>query len=163
MSIGAAVRLKTSNHSPKLAPPEAFNGSAMSSLMTMVVGSTCNDAVAVTPFSDVAVIVASPVVTPVARPDGVTVATSIGLLDHVNAVRGTGWFEESNAVAVNCCGVPPVTLAVAGATTMLATGGGGTSASLHAPNVLVPFAQVFEVSRARDNPTSSVPASDAPM
>src|SRR5262245_47300904 len=93
---------------------------------------------------------------------------STALLDHVNAVPGIGLFDASSAVAVNCCVAPTEVVAVAGATTMLATGCGGvSSASLQAPKVLVPSgavaAQTFEPLRARDDPIGSVPACDAPM
>src|SRR5215510_10719490 len=121
---------------------------------------TCSDAVPVTPFAD-ALIVASPVVTPVARPDAFTVAISIVLLDHVNASPGIALFDASNAFAVNCRVSPTATLAVAGATTMLAMAGG--LASLHVPNVLGPSSQPFKALRASDDPVGSVPASEAPM
>src|SRR5262249_13767756 len=111
--------------------------------------STWSDALPVTPYADFALIVASPVVTPVARPAAFTVAASTAVLDHANVVPGIGLFDASNAVAVNCCVAPTVVVAVAGATTMLATGCGGvSSASLQAPKVLVPSgavaAQTFE-------------------
>src|SRR5690349_20717983 len=47
MSTGVEPALKTSNHSPKLAPPAARSGSAMSSLMTIFADDTGVDALQV--------------------------------------------------------------------------------------------------------------------
>src|SRR5215217_4087379 len=94
---------------------------------------TCSVAVpAIVP--DVAVIVASPAPTAVARPDvGSTVAT-LGALD-VQAIEVlTACPAASSAVAVNCCVAPAVIVAVDGTTAIDATGPTTmTSASLHVP------------------------------
>ena len=67
--------------------------------------------------------------------DGITVATAVALLDHVN-VAPTGCPSASAPVAVNCCVRICVIVAEDGATVIVASGPATMpSASLHAPNV----------------------------
>ena len=127
---------------------------------------TCSSAVPTT-LPDVAVMFASPADTPVASPVPLTVAIDGADVPHVNVTPVMGWFDASNAVAVNCC--VPFTLIVAGdgVTVMLATTGGGGGApesSLHTPKVFGAGAfQVPSLLRCSDWPIGVVLLSFAPM
>src|SRR3989449_400880 len=75
--------------------------------------------------SDVAVIVADPAPTPVTRPLPVTLATPVLLLDQLTVRPDNGAPFASFGVASSCTVPPTVTLAVAGATSTVATDTGG--------------------------------------
>src|SRR5688500_1084055 len=109
---------------------------------------------------------ASPGASPVARPLASTPATSGSALDQANVAPETCAPSASNAAALNCC-VPSSTMeAVLGVTVTLAIGatGGGSSSSLHVPNVFGPAAfQTPEPFRCSEWPAGVVEISVTPM
>ena len=70
--------------------------------------------------------VVAPIPTPVARPSWSMVDAFALLVDQVKTTPETGWLFWSNAVALNCCGLPRLIVAVGGLTSMRLTFGCGS-------------------------------------
>ena len=99
--------------------------------------------------------------TPVATPFALTLATVGALLDQLKPTPLIGWLAASKALAAKARVLPWTTIAVAGASVTLATSavGGGSSASLQAPNVAgMGPAHTPAPSRCREEPVGSCPA-----
>ena len=124
-------------------------------------GGSVTESVAVPDMlSAVAVIMASPAPTPVARPSASTVATISSELDHLNSTPGITMPSDVSAFAANCCVSLSSIIASAGLTVTVATtgsGGGGSATLIVTGELVIPSA----VARTMAEPAPTAVATPA--